>query len=660
MIRTKRLFLLLLLSTFAFVISAQTVFAEETDETATITYVVSEDALEGLEPMDPPEPVTGIVGREVHHIPTLTSSVYTFLGWYYYDDQGDQVQHKKYDVITEDLTLYGSWRLTPRVVRYELDGGENSPENPQIVYGNETYELGDASKEGHDFLGWEFDGEVVTSLENVTSSLTLTALYEAIDVVLTLDPNNGDDPYEEVVTYGESYLITEPSRQGYDFAGWQDEDENPFEASGTVDFTAAQSLYAVWTPKEDTPYEVVTYFEQLDGSYESESEAFQGTTESLIELTPEAVTGFVLNEEDSVLSGLVTADGSLVLSIYYDRAIYSVDFLDENDELIETQQIPYEGSGIAPEYLVPGYTVSFDESLYQNVTEDVSVPAILVANTYEITFDQDGIDPLSVTFDQEIGTMPVAEAPVDEVFNGWKDAEGTFYNQNSIYDVVGDLQLFADFIPESDVAYTIEYRFEDEAGNFVVNEDETLTLTDSAGTEVTAPELVDIPDGYQRVGDLPSGIVTTAGEGLLLVVDYERITLTVTFSYYEEDVLIASDVDVKYGLDVVAPTLDERTGYTFTGWDASLENIIESQTMTALYDLASYQINYNYGDEDSFDDPAVHESPVTSYTIESAEVVLTDPTRTTYVFDGRLLRVFLPAASVTSISTLHGASSPTP
>ncbi|MFP4177641.1 MAG: InlB B-repeat-containing protein, partial [Acholeplasmataceae bacterium] len=631
--RMKRLFLLLLLTTFAFAISLQTVFADETDDTATITYVVSEETLDGLESMDPPDPVTGIAGRQVNHIPTLSSSVYTFLGWYYYED-GEKVQHEKYDVIDEDLTLYGSWRLTPRVVRYELDGGENSPDNPQIVYGNETYELGDASKEGYDFVGWDLDGSTVTSLENVTSSLTLTAQFEAIDVVLNLDPNNGEDPYEETVTYDESYAIEEPTRQGYDFDGWQDEDNNSFPASGTVDFTEARTLTAQWTPRDDTSYEVVTYTEQLDGSYDSETEQFQGTTASTVDLDPKDITGFVLNDDSSVLSGEIAADGSLVLSVYYDRESYTVTFRDEDDDVIESQEILFEGSADAPDYSVPGYTVSFDESLYQNVTADVDVPAILDANTYEITFDVDGIDPIDVTFDQAIGTLPTPEAPTDEVFNGWKDADGKFYDQDSIYDVVGDLELFADFIPESDVAYTIEYRFENEAGDFVVDEDETRTLTDTAGEEVTAPELADIPAGFQRVGDLPSGIVTTAGDGLVLVVDYERITLTVTFSYYDNDALTETDVDVKYGLDVVAPTLDERTGYDFDEWDRSLSDITESQTITALYDPITYSITYNYGDEDSFDDPAVHDSPVESYTIESEEIELTDPTRNTYTFDG--------------------------
>jgi uncharacterized repeat protein (TIGR02543 family) len=635
--RMKKLsliFTLMFMMVFASFLTANVVFAEEIEETATITYVVSEEVLAGLEDdLVAPAPVTGPVGTVVQHIPTLSSAVYTFLGWYYYDDLGNQVQHKKYDVITEDLTLYGAWRLTPRVVSYDLSGGTNNALNPFIVYANETYVLEPAMKFGHDFVGWLLNDEFVTSLENVTRGVRLTAVFEASEVTLNVILDNDDEDYALTLTFGESYALVEPSKVGFDFAGWLDQDLNVFLATGVVDFEETTTVTAQWTPRADTEYTVITYFEKLDGTFDSSEVIMTGTTLSLVELEPADVNGFVLNLEESELSGVIAADGSLVLEVYYNRALYTVTFLDENGEVITTEQVKFEGSATAPSYEVPGFDASFDESEFDFVTEDVEVEVILTGKTYEITFDQEDIDPISAVFNEVIGTLPVADAPEDFVFNGWKDAEGKFYTSTSIYDVVGDLALFADFIPETDVEYTVQYRFENEEGVFVVDETRTLTLTETAGETVTAPQLDVVPEGYQLFGELPSGVVTSAGDGLVLVVDYERVTLVVTFVYYEDGEIEETEVEVKFGLTVVAPTVPERLGYDFDGWDASLENIVESQMITAVYELVEYQINFFYMDEDSFDDKAVHVGQVMTFTILD-EVVLVEPTRNTFVFEG--------------------------
>ncbi|TVP94865.1 MAG: hypothetical protein EA374_05520, partial [Acholeplasmatales bacterium] len=355
MSRFRKILLFLLLVT-GILVTGQAVVsgAPVFEDPVTITYVVSEEPLDGLEALDAPAPITGERGRQVVHIPTLSSAVYTFLGWYSLDGEGNRVQHRKYDIIEDDLTLYGDWRLTPRVVSYDLDGGINSPLNPVIVFANQTYPLEAATLVGYDFTGWLLGGDIVTELSGVTASLALTATWTPVTGTITLELENGEDDVLVPFTFDAPYSLEAPTRVGYDFAGWLDEDNAPFAAEGVVDFVEDITLTAQWTPRGDTAYQVELYEENLAGEYVLvDTLDFAGVTDSTVTYVPTVPTGFVLNTEDSVLEGVVAADGSLVLKAYLDREVYVVTFLDDEDALIAAVPVKFEGAAVAPAYEAP-------------------------------------------------------------------------------------------------------------------------------------------------------------------------------------------------------------------------------------------------------------------------------------------------------------------
>lgn len=66
---------------------------------------------------------------------------------------------------------------------------------------------------------------------------------------------------------------------------------------------------------------------------------------------------------------------------------------------------------------------------------------------------------------------------------------------------------------------------------------------------------------------------------------------TVTFKDYDGTILKTSKVKAKH--NAVSPLSPNREGYTFLGWDNSLENIVEDTTFTAQYELSVYKILYN-------------------------------------------------------------------
>ena len=81
-----------------------------------------------------------------------------------------------------------------------------------------------------------------------------------------------------------------------------------------VDVTADNTVPPVYT--------VETYTMLTDGTYSLTSTGHTGTTDEEVTASVSVAEGYELNEEKSILSGTVAADGSLVLKVYYDRKTY--------------------------------------------------------------------------------------------------------------------------------------------------------------------------------------------------------------------------------------------------------------------------------------------------------------------------------------------------
>ena len=109
----------------------------------------------------------------------------------------------------------------------------------------------------------------------------------------------------------------DPTKEGYTFAGWR--------PSVGVMGTADATFEAVFAAAGDTAYTVNTYVMGTDGTYgEPTSDTLTGTTGSTATFVPETREGFTVDNEQSVLSGTIAADGSLVLKVFYSRNQYTL------------------------------------------------------------------------------------------------------------------------------------------------------------------------------------------------------------------------------------------------------------------------------------------------------------------------------------------------
>ena len=152
----------------------------------------------------------------------------------------------------------------------------------------------------------------------------------------------------------------EPYKEGFTFAGWYADTSltTPFDFSMPI--TAPTTVYAKWTPNDNTQYKVIYWIE-----YQSDIEndlwdykmvariVNQSTTGAETEYDPELIFnnpykhkeyGYVLNEEKSETK-TVAPDGSTVVNVYFDCQTRNISFTfpdrDGNNVTVSAENVKY-------------------------------------------------------------------------------------------------------------------------------------------------------------------------------------------------------------------------------------------------------------------------------------------------------------------------------
>lgn len=301
-------------------------------------------------------------------------------------------------------------------------------------------------------------------------SYTVRITREAVYKITFKD---GDTIVKEVtVSAGQKVdesAVTAPGKQGYTFAGWKDFD---FNTAPTSDMT----VEAQWTANTDTPYVVQHYKQNADkDGYDlvaAATENLTGTTDATVTATPKVggdFAGFVVNNDLSVMSGKVAADGSLVLKVYYDIAqiAYKVQVYVENTNNNEYSldvslgKTLYADDGESITYTpdsMTGFTVVEDLSDLE-ITVDGENPNANVVNVYykrvrtQVSFKQTDGDPSPVTLTAKYGVGLVkadGTAATAPAFSGEPSATA-----NEFYWAKDGTTVEADFTAMTESAVTV-------------------------------------------------------------------------------------------------------------------------------------------------------------------------------------------------------------
>lgn len=261
----------------------------------------------------------------------------------------------KYD-ITYDLNG-GNWNTQPGndIFSYYYDS-QNNDAYYKIGFDAPFDTLNsNLSREHYTFAGWTCDKDSSTDptpyLDIFTqwqSNITLTAHWRPSSyyVFYRLDggtfntntttpeiKNDGTNTFSLFNIESETFTLPTPEKPGYDFGGWILGGTASEFASVTIPkgTTGNRSYTAKWIPKGNTPYTVNVYYMDENGAYPATANISRketGKTDESITLPASSYLkeGFTFDESRSTVKGTISGDGSLVLSLYYERNQYDITF----------------------------------------------------------------------------------------------------------------------------------------------------------------------------------------------------------------------------------------------------------------------------------------------------------------------------------------------
>ena len=460
-------------------------------------------------------------------------------------------------------------------------------------------------------------GEVdaaTTAINNAVAGLDKMT-YNAIFTV------DGEE-YAKVPTKVDDQIVApkDPSKEGYTFAGWK--------PSVGIMGTADATFEAVFAAAGDTAYTVNTYVMGTDGTYgDPASEKLTGTTGSTATYAPEAREGFTVADE-SVLSGTIAADGSLVLKVYYSRNKYTLTVDGVASEVYygaavsvaEPSKEHYTFAGWEPE--LPDTMPANDVTVVSKWTEDgadytaydaavAAAQAKKAETDYDKTYTAESRAALDAALAEKVSGKKYSEqSVVDAAAKAINDAvaslevmtyNATFYVDGAEYRVVPtkvgeqiiapenptkegfvftgwdkevgvmgteDVSFNAQF-SAGEVSYKVETYVMDVNGAYGAADVKVVPATTGAAVSVD-PEA---REGFTVAADsVLSGTVAADGS-LVLKVYYSRNQYKLTVDGAESMVYYGAE------LNIAEPTKDH---YTFAGWNVEVPATMPASDLTLV------------------------------------------------------------------------------
>ncbi len=416
--------------------------------------------------------------------------------------------------------------------------------------------------------------------------------YEYVDPTLTLTPPATAPHY-----YGETVdVATADSLTGYTFGGWKSAD---VDATGTTFTMPDKAVHIVGEYKPaEVNYKIKYYFETLtDDVYDEKTEyevndtALTGATVYAPTLSEDKTVGFKYKHESPTQhTGVVAADGSTVLSVYYDRLSYNVkyEWFSPQDPAVNDK-----------------YPTPFPADATYKYGQEVTLAAKLADFLYDVD-----------------GTTADTSDDIQYTFNGWY-SHNIQLNPETITTTftmpAHDVIILASFIgatpvidptvtydddtpnPEpaqDDVPHGKYIIVDPNGGSWTHTEGTTNTHTAPVRLEMTGDRVLEAPtkDGYVFTGWQKYEDTTVPNPGNYDLTDVEFVYI----AQYKEEVTVSYDLNggtgavgydysnkiVAQGSTITVNAAPTKSNYTFTGWTSALgahasgDNVIVNADIT--------------------------------------------------------------------------------
>ena len=472
-------------------------------------------------------------------------------------------------------------------------------------------------------------GEVdaaTTAINNAVAALELMT-YNAIFNIDGVE-------YVKVPTKVGDQIVApaDPTKEGYTFAGWR--------PSVGVMGTADATFEAVFTAAGNTAYTVNTYVMGTDGTYgEPTSDTLTGTTGSTATYAPEAREGFTVADE-SVLSGTIAADGSLVLKVFYSRNQYTLTaegvaytfYYGAAVSVADPVKAHYTFAGWDP--ALPETMPAHDVTVAAKWTEDgadytaykaavAAAQAKKAETDYDKTYTAESRAALDAALAEKVSGKKYSEQNVvDAATKAINDAiaalelmtyTATFYVDGAVRatvqakvgeqiakpnDPTKEGYVFTGWNPEvgvmgtEDVSFNaqftagaVSYKVETYVmgldGQYGAAETKTVPATTGEAVSVT-PET---REGFTVADNSVLSGVVAADSSLVLKVYYSRNQYKLSVDGVESDVYYGA------ALNIAAPAA--REGFTFTGWNVEVPANMPASDLTLVSQWSENDADYS-------------------------------------------------------------------
>lgn len=430
------------------------------------------------------------------------------------------------------------------------------------------------------------------------SLLLYGAKFEAGANDVTGMPTAAYGAYLDYFVSGESFnLPAAPTRPGYDFKGWKI--GNAVLTAGAA-YTVDEDdmvFTAQWEARTDTPYTVEHYLENLDGSYALDTtEHLKGTTDTTVTAAAKSYDNFTYDSTvpDTVASGNIAADGSLVLKLFYTRNTYDYTVrhikqlpdgsYDEANAEVETLSGKFEALAAvtAKDYGEHYPTNNADTKQNIKIEKGLTIDVKYDLDEHTLTFETNGgsaINPVTVRHGNAVA-RPADPTKDKYTFIGWY-ADPEFTEEYDFATVLeADKTIYAKFeltstpIGDIYVRYDVLHIKQLPDGTYDLANAEVEHLSAKKDTTVTAVIKDYRATHHVNVNRTLSKLTGTAIQPYMgvdgkpvytiLSVYYDLDFHTLTF-----DTMGGSKIapeTVRHGLTVAKPKDPVNGGYIFDGW----------------------------------------------------------------------------------------------
>lgn len=429
------------------------------------------------------------------------------------------------------------------------------------------------------------------------SLLLYGAKFEAGANDVTGMPTTAYGAYLDYFVSGESFnLPAAPTRPGYDFKGWKI--GNAVLTAGAA-YTVDEDdmvFTAQWEARTDTPYTVEHYLENLDGSYALDTtEPLKGTTDTTVTAAAKSYDNFTYDSTvpDTVASGNIAGDGSLVLKLFYTRNTYDYTVrhikqlpdgsYDEANAEVETLSGKFEALAAVTAKDYGSHYPTNDADTKQNIKieKGLTIDVKYDLDEHTLTFETNGgsaINPVTVRHGNAVA-RPADPTKDKYTFIGWY-ADPEFTEEYDFATVLeADKTIYAKFeltstpIGDIYVRYDVLHIKQLPDGTYDLANAEVEHLSAKKDSTVTA-----VAKNYSathhffnsKLGTL-TGTAIQPYKGVdgkpvytILSVYYDLDFHTLTF-----DTMGGSKIapeTVRHGLTVAKPKDPVNGGYIFDGW----------------------------------------------------------------------------------------------